>query len=183
VRILALLLAISLLSPLEGLDRAVQGAVQSRRSPFWEAPMRGATAVGRPAVLFGGLLAIAVFCGPAGPATARACLFALAPANLVVEGLKWSLNRARPDGEHKRSNASFPSSHAANAFALAAVLARRWRRTGPALWLAATAIAWSRVYLNRHFLSDIVVGAAIGLLCGWAVERWLAHRAERRTRA
>lgn len=183
MRTLAVLLLMSLLSPVTDLDRAVQSAVQARRSQFWEAPMRAATSIGRPGPLFAGLLAIAAFGGLAGPATARACLFALVPANVAVEGLKWAVNRTRPDGEHKRSNASFPSSHAANAFALAAMLARRWRRATPALWLAAAAVAWSRLYLNRHFLSDILVGAAIGLACAWAVDQWLEHRRGHRARA
>jgi len=59
---------------------------------------------------------------------------------------------------------SFPSSHAAFAFMLATVAAAyfpRWR------WLAyggATGIALSRVLLDRHFISDIMVGAFIGYI-------------------
>ena len=104
--------------------------------------------------------------------------------NLAVEGLKRLTYRARPDGEHKRSNAAFPSSHAANAFALAAVLARRWRRAAPALWLLAALIAFSRIYLNRHFTSDAVVGSVIGLVGAWAVHaEWERRRLRAQERA
>ena len=90
--------------------------------------------------------------------------------------------RARPDGEHKRSNAAFPSSHAANAFAVATVIARRWRRaTLPAFALAAL-VGWSRLYLNRHWLSDVVGGAALGIALTLLALAWWSARAERRDR-
>ena len=173
-----LLLALALLNPVEQLDWMVQRQVQQSRGPLLERPMRGLTDFGRPVNVLGGLLGIAILDRAAGPATARLALLALAATNLVVEGAKRAFFRVRPDGERKRSNASFPSSHAANAFALAAVLARRWRRPAPAFWIWAAATAWSRVYLNRHFLSDIVVGAAIGLACTWLIVRWLGKRLE-----
>jgi undecaprenyl-diphosphatase len=174
-----LLLVGSLLGPVLDLDARVQQMAQAARSPQYERVMRGATDIGRPAVLFGALLAIAVFTGPLGPATAREALYVLLPTNVVVEILKRAVNRARPDGEHKRSNASFPSSHAANAAALAAVLSARWGRGRWAFWLAALLVGWSRIYLNRHFLSDVLVGVAIGVLCAWLIGR--RTRAARRT--
>ena len=114
--------------------------------------------------------------------TTVTALLALAPTNLVVETLKRTVNRTRPDGEHKRSNASFPSSHSANAFALAWVLARRWKRLAPLFWISASTVAISRLYLNRHYLSDVVVGALIGILSAWLVMRWMKGR-RRRPRA
>ena len=174
----ALLLAIALLSPIEQLDLAVQGAVQGSRAPWLEPVMRGAASAGRPANVLAVLLAIALFDAAAGAPTVRLTLLALAPANLAVEGLKRAVNRARPDGEHKRSNASFPSSHAANAAAIAWVFSRRWRRLAPAFWAAALLVAGSRVYLNRHYLSDVLVGFAIGMACAWLAPR-LARRLTR----
>lgn len=172
----ALLLVVAFLGPIEGIDRAVQGAVQSIRSPALDPSMRFATSAGKPATVFGLLLGIAVLGGPSGVETARLALLAAAPTNLAVEGLKRLTNRPRPDGEHKRSNASFPSSHAANAFALAAVFALRRRSVQPWVWLIAAVIAFSRVYLDRHYLSDVVVGALIGIASAWAVARFIARR-------
>jgi undecaprenyl-diphosphatase len=175
-----LLLAATLVDPVVDLDHAVQEAVQRSRQPGLERSMRMFTDVGRPAVVLGGLAAIAWLDRAQGLRVAADALLALAPTNLLVEGLKRATHRARPDGERKRSNASFPSSHAANAFALAAVLGRRWRSAAPGLLVLASAVAISRVYLNRHFVSDILVGAAIGLLCAWAVARWRSGRAARK---
>ena len=93
------------------------------------------------------------------------------------------MNRTRPDGEQKRSNASFPSSHAANAATLAAVLARRWRRLTVPAWVAAAVIGFSRIYLNRHFLSDVLFAGALGVLGAWAAARLLASWTARKGRA
>jgi membrane-associated phospholipid phosphatase len=175
-----LMLALALLGPFVTVDHAVQDWVQLNTRPALDPAARVLTDVGRPWVVLSLLAGIAVFDRTAGTATAGRALLALVPTNAAVEGLKRLTFRARPDGEHKRSNASFPSSHAANAFTLAAVLAGRWRRLAPAFYAFATGVALSRVVLNRHFLTDIVVGAAIGLAAAWLVDRFLAARATRR---
>jgi len=170
---LRLAVAIALLSPIERLDERVQRTVQEARRPALEAPMRVASSSRQGTVVMAGLLVVALATGPAGPATARAALAVLAPVNLVVEGFKWGVNRPRPDGERRRGNSSFPSSHAANAAALALVLGQRWRRLAPGLWLLASLVAFSRIYLNRHFLSDVLCGVMIGVGIGWLVLSWL----------
>jgi membrane-associated phospholipid phosphatase len=175
-----LFLALAWLGPIQALDDAVQRWVQDHTRPALDRPARLLTDVGKPWILTSALVGIAIFDRAAGPATAGKALVALVPTNLMVEGLKRATFRARPDGEHKRSNASFPSSHAANAFALAAVFAGRWRRWAPAFFLFATGVAASRMVLNRHYLTDVVVGAAIGLLSAWLAARLAAAHAARR---
>jgi undecaprenyl-diphosphatase len=66
---------------------------------------------------------------------------------------------------------SFPSGHAVTGFALAYVLSRAYPKASPLFYLLAIMIALSRVYLATHFLSDVVAGAAVGLLAGWTVCR------------
>ena len=90
--------------------------------------------------------------------------------------------RPRPDGERKRSNSSFPSSHAANAVALAWMLARRWPRLAIPFGVAAALVIFSRIYLNRHFPSDLLVGAGIGLGFAWLLTRRFAALDPRRRR-
>jgi len=176
---LSSLLAVSLLQPVTDLDRTFQGAVQAARRPSFETLMRGSTELAKPVVVFGLLLGVAAFTGPLGPETARAALIALLPTNIVVETLKRSVNRTRPDGGHNPANASFPSSHAANGAALATVLGSRWKRIRPLFWLLAGLVAFSRIYLNRHFLSDVLVAVVIGVVCGWVATRkvsWAGSR-------
>ena len=173
-----LLLALALFNPIERLDLAAARAVQSARRPAFEAVMRGATAIGRPAVVAGGLAGVVAvdLASGGGWGALRLAVAALAGTNLVVEVLKRAVERPRPDGEQRRSNSSFPSSHAANAFALAVVLGARWRRGVPVFVALALTVAFSRMYLNRHFLSDVVGGALIGTLCSWAAAHWLPLR-------
>ena len=91
---------------------------------------------------------------------------------VVVLGIKFTIRRRRPEGEwgqFYRSTAphSFPSGHAARAV-LIAVLAVGM---GP-WWLAlilciwAPLVALARVAMGVHYLSDIVVGALVGLVAG-----------------
>lgn len=62
---------------------------------------------------------------------------------------------------------SFPSSHAANSWALAAILGFYERK----LWLfgipAAIIVMTSRLYLGVHYPSDVLFGAVIGFSVGW----------------
>lgn len=166
-----MLLVFLLFGGVDAIDWKIQKAVQTLSPSPFDGPMHTISDIGRPQLVFGLLLAVAAFGGPAGAATARHAVLALIPANLAVEGLKRSTQRARPDGERSASNSSFPSSHVANAFALAWVFARRWRRSALAFFLFAALVAFSRVYLNRHFVSDVLCGALIGVASAWAVER------------
>lgn len=66
---------------------------------------------------------------------------------------------------------SFPSGHAVTAFALAFALSRVYPRYALLFYGLAGLVALSRVYLAKHFPSDVVAGAAIGILAGWIVCR------------
>ncbi len=66
---------------------------------------------------------------------------------------------------------SFPSGHAMTAFAVAYPLALFYPPMTPALVFAALSIAVSRLILGMHFLSDVIVGSAMGSVIGWAVCR------------
>lgn len=64
---------------------------------------------------------------------------------------------------------SFPSGHTASSFCMVAVAIMRceWYIWIPILMLASL-IAFSRIYLRVHYLTDVLVGAVIGLICGRA---------------
>ncbi len=96
----------------------------------------------------------------------------LALAGLTVQAGKYAFGRPRPeqsldaDGYSPFSGqAAMPSGHSAVAFALATSLAddihRPWATVG--LYGMATAVAWSRVNDNRHWLSDVAAGALVGI--------------------
>lgn len=82
---------------------------------------------------------------------------------LVTQGLKRTLEVTRPNGgEH-----SFPSGHAATAFFGAHLLAKETAKDKP--WIGylgyglATSTAFLRMANNEHWLSDVMVGAGIGI--------------------
>ena len=84
----------------------------------------------------------------------------------MVYAIKYSVQRDRPTGEC----CAFPSGHATSAFSSAAVFERHFGERGS--WWALTAasyVAASRLVDNRHFLSDVVFGAALGEAIGWTV--------------
>lgn len=84
----------------------------------------------------------------------------------IAHSMKQAFRRDRPTGEC----CSFPSGHAASAFAAAAVLERHfgYRASWPAM-AGAMYVATSRLVDNRHFLSDVMFGAAVGTAAGWTV--------------
>lgn len=174
-------LAVLLLAwPLQPLDDAVRTFVQSHRSDSWQRPMEVVSGKSRAVLVVGA--AAAVVSGTAGRAFAAEAAVALVPVNLAVEALKWTVNRERPDGDRHRANSSFPSSHAANAFTVAAVLARRYRwRGGIPGWALAALVAYSRMYLDRHWFSDVlgalVLALAAAPLAAWLLERWRTRKA------
>jgi len=67
------------------------------------------------------------------------------------------------------SGKSFPSSHAVNNFAAAAVLAMHYQKYKYWFYSIAAAIAFSRVYVGVHYPIDILAGSLIGALIGYLV--------------
>ncbi len=96
-------------------------------------------------------------------------LRAQAVAAALTYGLKYAVERRRPDGS---GGWSFPSGHASFTFATATTLTRHlgWRAAVPT-YLIASYVAASRLHENVHFLSDVVAGATAGFVAGRTVTR------------
>jgi membrane-associated phospholipid phosphatase len=77
-----------------------------------------------------------------------------------VQAIKFTVQRERPD---QSNDVSFPSGHSAGGFAVAGVLTRHYglKAAVPSL-LGASYIAAARIHDNKHFLSDVIFGAAMG---------------------
>lgn len=85
----------------------------------------------------------------------------------IVQTMKVAIQRPRPDGSN---NFSMPSGHTAGAVATATVLQRHfgWKVGVPA-YAASAYVAASRMSANKHHLTDVMVGAAVGLAAGRTV--------------
>jgi hypothetical protein len=85
---------------------------------------------------------------------------------VVTTSLKYGIQRTRPSG----GRLALPSGHTSASFASAAVLHEHygWKAGVPA-FAAAGFVGWTRVRENVHWLSDVIAGAAIGVLTGRAV--------------
>jgi undecaprenyl-diphosphatase len=62
---------------------------------------------------------------------------------------------------------SFPSNHAVNNFAAATFFSSLYPRYKSVLFITASLVALSRVYLGLHYPSDIIAGAALGIIFGY----------------
>lgn len=84
----------------------------------------------------------------------------------LVNGLKYSVRQMRPDGSTPNS---FPSGHTATAFTAATILHKEYGLTRSPWWsvlgyTTATATGIMRTLNNRHWISDVLVGAGIGII-------------------
>ena len=90
--------------------------------------------------------------------------FSVASMAILVNGVKYSVGRLRPD---QSAYNSFPSGHTATAFMTAAMLDKEYEGRSP--WFSiggytlATLTGVSRVMNNRHWVTDVLAGAAIGI--------------------
>jgi hypothetical protein len=93
-------------------------------------------------------------------------------SEVLVDALKITVRRDRPDNSQGNWNFSFPSGHAAQTFAAATVLERHlgWRKAALA-YAIALYVASSRLHDNVHYVSDVAFGAAVGSIAGRTVTR------------
>lgn len=106
---------------------------------------------------------------------ALTCLLASALAGLSADCFRYTLGRPRPYtglpdrlyGPHWNTDYhSFPSGHAATSWGTASTLVIAMPSIGIPACAAAGAVTWSRLYLQRHHLSDVLVGSFIGIFFG-----------------
>ncbi|MFO8035432.1 MAG: phosphatase PAP2 family protein [Anaerolineales bacterium] len=142
-----------------GLRRAAAIFAHSADSWFWLA----------------GLITLYPFVSPGARPLLVKLMVGIVITAVFVLSLKMTIKRPRPEGEwgqiyRNTDPHSFPSGHAARAIMLTLLIFL----LGPA-WLGGVMVLWTllvnyaRIALGVHYLSDILVGTAIGLLFGWGV--------------
>jgi len=153
-----------------------------RRANNWFAPrwvrwwMIGATRAGDGWLWYSLGLLILLFGGSDRFTAVMAAALAALASIAVFQVMKRTTGRRRPCEVEPHCWAtllppdqfSFPSGHTMTAFACATAIAFFYPATAPALFFFAFSIAISRIVLGMHFLSDVLAGAAVGVLLGWA---------------
>ena len=99
---------------------------------------------------------------------------------MVANGLHWL--------EWRGSLYGFFSAHAANSFGVATALVMGFRTGDKShgykgmawfMFIWAALVSLSRVFVGKHFLGDVLVGVAVGLLFGWimgSLARWIINK-------
>ncbi len=174
------------------LDRPVDEAVPRGGGTGLDWATRGLNYGGRPAfalVALGGAYAGGHLAGrPELSSSAAHALAALLASGVANGTLKYVVGRERPsatDDPHRFRpfNAdnrwqAFPSGHAVVAFSLATSLSHEAGRpwASALAYGGATLVAWSRVYDDKHWTSDVVGGALSGYLVSRATLHYLHRR-------
>jgi membrane-associated phospholipid phosphatase len=180
------------------LDTAVYSAIASTPTPLMDRVMRGVSrAADHSKLWLASSAVLAVAGGPRGRDAAVDGLASVALTSAVVNGaLKPLARRRRPDrdtfnvpaGRHVTMpvSRSFPSGHAASAFAFAASVAADAPQIGLILNAAAAVVAYSRVHTGVHYPGDVIAGsltgAALAPIAVSAVRRLRARRSGRAAR-
>ena len=84
---------------------------------------------------------------------------------VVTEGLKYAINKPRPENNGDRA---FPSGHTSITFQSAAFVQKRYGvKYSIPIYVAATYVGWSRVDAKKHDWVDVAGGAAVGILSSY----------------
>lgn len=154
----------------ENLDHYISRRIhEDLSSPCMDRVMTGFTELGSGEVSLGIFVGLYTFGDERLQESTKLSTFSVAGATITCALLKYIVNRERPTGTTDRYNSSFPSGHATGAFAFSYVMSKRHPRATIPLYLTASTIAFSRVYLERHYISDVIAGSILGIAAGWIV--------------
>jgi undecaprenyl-diphosphatase len=163
------------LSEAKAVDGAVYAAIAASETPSLDVAMRGLSrAADRSKLWFATAAGLALLGGTGGRLAARKGLISLGVAsgfaNLVAKPLTSRRRPAREEAEELASrhvqmprSSSFPSGHAASAFAFATGAANAQPMLSAPLRALATLVGYSRVHTGVHYPADVLAGAFIGI--------------------
>ena len=170
------------------LDVAVYAAIARTPTPAFDRAMsRLSRAADHSKLSLAAAGALALAGGPTGRRAAASGLASLALTSAVVNGpMKLCARRVRPDrvaeavpvARHVRMpvTRSFPSGHAAAAFAFATGVGEVVPAAAIPLRALAAVVAYSRVHTGVHYPGDVIAGALTGTTVAEVASRALARR-------
>ena len=156
------------------LDSSVRTVIASHHTPILDIVMVAALIIGRRAGVCLALGALTAFRRRSTAQGVWQMILAIGLAALMSDAIvKPVVGRLRPFEsdpairviDKKLETRSFPSGHAATAFAGAYALARVWPEARAGLWALAALTAVSRIYVGAHYPLDVLAGALLGVVC------------------
>ena len=161
------------LTALDKADRRLFRRVARSHSPLLDDLLPPLTRAANFSILWMGIATVLALVGGrfGRRAAARGMASVAVTSPLVNLVLKFVFPRARPSLRsvpvvrrlaRQPASTSFPSGHAASAFAFAVGVSAEMPAVAPPLGMLATTVAYSRVYVGVHYPSDVLAGAAIG---------------------
>ncbi len=175
------------------LDRAISQAVSALPPSSVDETMKDLSRAANHSLLWFTIASIlAARRGATRKAAARGVLSIAGASFLANAVLKPLLPRRRPAAselpayqtiENPPTSSSFPSGHAASAAAFATAVTMEAPRLGTVVGPLAAAVAYSRVHVGVHWMSDVLVGAALGSGVAVFTRRWWPVRRSDEARA
>lgn len=162
------------LHELGAIDQAIYEAVARTPTPALDGPFRRLSNAANSSRLWLGIAAaIALSGSKRGRNAALEGVLAIGVTSATINlGMKPLARRRRPDradpGPHDAhrvrmpESASFPSGHAASAFAFAYAIGRHLPGLAVPIRLLAGGVAYSRVHVGVHYPGDVVIGSILG---------------------
>jgi membrane-associated phospholipid phosphatase len=168
------------LHQLGAVDRAVYGAIADVPTPALDEALRRLSNAANESRIWLAVAAGLALTGRSGRRAAARGVLAIGVTSATVNlGVKSLSDRRRPDRTgagvpnaryvEMPASTSFPSGHAASAFAFATAVGRDKPLLAVAIQFLAASVAYSRVHTGVHYPGDVVAGALIGAATGQAV--------------
>ena len=153
------------------LDEQLYTQIHNRwKSDFGDLYFGAVNELGSTEFVLAANLGIMAFGDSSARTAAKLASVGLAAAMLTTQILKCVVGRPRPDDpDCPRCKSSFPSGHATAAFTMAYIYGAEYPKYRIPLYAAAFSVALARIYLGRHYPSDVLAGAAVGTAAGFVV--------------